>query len=382
MSETPPDKSQLKIFFTCRACDKRWRIAAHHAGRKFRCPACKNIAVIIPEDGEAPSKQPAPAAHPDGQVAEPAPPPVAAPAVVTSRRRSRWVRKATRPKQLLAGLAYLALVGFAAPTLIDLPLWSLYILGYGKLFLAFADHPFIYPSIMCSWGFVPFALLLAVYAVVAHFLFPQRQLSVPWRHPTVIPLVILSVPNGMHMLAHVIDMLGYQEVGQSFSRAAWSVVHIYLWVIPHLALIYLVYGLTMHKIRRLRQIIYYTIWLSVPVLIWEPLLLTYLRDSLSARREAGLGFLLGAALSLIIILPWLGLARYLAQWLTPYILAYFVRSIKCSSCKDRYPVVSEWSCGCGYKDMRRRNLIVYRCPSCGAHFDKMDCPRCDCTILL
>ena len=44
----------------------------------------------------------------------------------------------------------------------------------------------------------------------------------------------------MFLLAYLGRNLGYQELGQSIHQAAWSVVYIYVWLIPHLALIYLV----------------------------------------------------------------------------------------------------------------------------------------------
>jgi hypothetical protein len=78
------------------------------------------------------------------------------------------------------------------------------------------------------------------------------------------------------------------------------------------------------------------------------------------------------------LLGWLVLGRRIAYWLVPL----FVTTIKCPGCSEEMSTVGVWNCECGFKDHRETNILSKSCPKCGKGAGHLDCPRCDCTILL
>jgi len=75
---------------------------------------------------------------------------------------------------------------------------------------------------------------------------------------------------------------------------------------------------------------------------------------------------------------WALLGRRIAYWMVPL----FVNKFKCPGCGEEYNTVAVWSCSCGFKDHRERNVLTKSCPQCGEKTVRMDCPKCNCTILL
>jgi len=80
----------------------------------------------------------------------------------------------------------------------------------------------------------------------------------------------------------------------------------------------------------------------------------------------------------LVFLIWLFLGRRIALALVPLL----VTKLTCPNCRQTLPTVGVWNCGCGFHDHRQTNVLTKRCPKCGEGAGHLNCPRCDCTILL
>jgi len=132
------------------------------------------------------------------------------------------------------------------------------------------------------------------------------------------------------------------------------------------------YLTAVHKVRRLRRIIYFIIWFA-PFLL-PPMLLSLYDDPNS---PSG-GFLCFSCLGFL----WLPFGYLPARLLTPIILALIVQRLTCPSCHEVHELVERWQCSCGYMDHRERNILLYRCPVCRGYIGHTKCDRCDATILI
>jgi hypothetical protein len=79
-----------------------------------------------------------------------------------------------------------------------------------------------------------------------------------------------------------------------------------------------------------------------------------------------------------VLLCWAVIGRWIARWCVPL----FVASITCGHCGDQSSVYGRWSCACGYRDFKERNILTFRCPLCGSIASHTSCARCDATILI
>lgn len=79
---------------------------------------------------------------------------------------------------------------------------------------------------------------------------------------------------------------------------------------------------------------------------------------------------------------WFFIGRWVADRITPIVLAAVFRSVRCPGCGESHPFVSQWNCSCGYHDHRLRHLLLFKCPKCSLPHDHFNCPACDATILL
>jgi hypothetical protein len=75
---------------------------------------------------------------------------------------------------------------------------------------------------------------------------------------------------------------------------------------------------------------------------------------------------------------WLLLGRPIAYLLVPF----FVTSLSCPGCDEEIDAVSVWKCRCGFHPHYERHVLAGRCPKCGKSTEHINCPRCQCTILL
>lgn len=75
---------------------------------------------------------------------------------------------------------------------------------------------------------------------------------------------------------------------------------------------------------------------------------------------------------------WVFLGRRVACSLVPL----FVSTLSCPGCEEEIDAVNVWSCACGFHGHGECHILVGRCPSCGKAAGRINCPRCDCTILL
>lgn len=83
-------------------------------------------------------------------------------------------------------------------------------------------------------------------------------------------------------------------------------------------------------------------------------------------------------LCVLLFLGWAIAGRLIAYWLVPL----FVTTFKCPGCGEEMNTIGVWNCACGFNDHRERNILTKRCPKCGKGASHLDCPRCNCTILL
>ena len=79
-----------------------------------------------------------------------------------------------------------------------------------------------------------------------------------------------------------------------------------------------------------------------------------------------------------LLLGWALLGRRIAYWFVPL----FVTTFKCPGCSEEMSTVGVWDCNCGFHDHQERNILTKTCPKCGKGAGHLDCPRCNCTILL
>jgi hypothetical protein len=75
---------------------------------------------------------------------------------------------------------------------------------------------------------------------------------------------------------------------------------------------------------------------------------------------------------------WLLLGRRVAYWLVPL----FVSMLTCPGCGEEIDALAIWSCACGFHPSREHHILANRCPMCGKIAGHVNCPQCDCTILL
>ena len=99
----------------------------------------------------------------------------------------------------------------------------------------------------------------------------------------------------------------------------------------------------------------------------------------SAAVWGGFCMLVGLA---VVFAPWLLIGIWPARLLARYVPGMFYWAIYCPSCGEKYPLVMNLDCGCGYRDHRERNIITARCPQCKAGCGSLNCACCGCTILL
>lgn len=118
--------------------------------------------------------------------------------------------------------------------------------------------------------------------------------------------------------------------------------------------------------RTLRYSIYFGGWLGPPLLLLLPIL------------WGEWGF---CCPFIVIGLPWYALGHWPVRWLTPLITSIFITKLRCACCHEVYSPVGRWTCGCGYTDYRERNVFEFKCPLCRQRMGRMQCLRCDATIL-
>ena len=75
---------------------------------------------------------------------------------------------------------------------------------------------------------------------------------------------------------------------------------------------------------------------------------------------------------------WLLLGRAIAYLFVPL----FISTLSCPGCQEEIDAVGIWRCGCGFHPHRERHILAGRCPKCGKATGHVNCPRCQCTILL
>ena len=75
---------------------------------------------------------------------------------------------------------------------------------------------------------------------------------------------------------------------------------------------------------------------------------------------------------------WLFLGGRIAYRLVPW----FVSTLSCPGCGEEIDAVDVWNCACGFHPHREHHILAGRCSWCGKTAGRLNCPRCDCTILL
>ena len=68
--------------------------------------------------------------------------------------------------------------------------------------------------------------------------------------------------------------------------------------------------------------------------------------------------------------------------LSDLIVSCLINTVSCPRCHEEHELVSIWACSCGYHDHKDRHLLRFKCPVCGSKLGRMNCRRCDSTILI
>lgn len=115
------------------------------------------------------------------------------------------------------------------------------------------------------------------------------------------------------------------------------------------------------------------------VIFWTPLLLLFLAMlAVTPSSTTGGGSQMWFGRFLIAGVVWWFAGRLIALLLIPLLIS----QLKCPGCGEEISAVSRWDCSCGYHDHRERHVLAGTCPKCGNRTGHINCPRCDCTILL
>ena len=82
------------------------------------------------------------------------------------------------------------------------------------------------------------------------------------------------------------------------------------------------------------------------------------------------------ALSVLWMLPVVGLN------LSRRIVPFLIHSVACPRCQEVHECRGIWSCPCGYNDHREQHLLQFKCPVCEGRLGRLNCRRCESTMLL
>jgi hypothetical protein len=126
--------------------------------------------------------------------------------------------------------------------------------------------------------------------------------------------------------------------------------------------------------RFMRYFVYGGIWVGPFV----PIVLLALTGLASQNADGILG---GLCFGACFGVPWFFAAPWVAYFLTPWVLAAIYSSVRCPHCGESHPLVSRWSCGCGYNDHCDRHVLLFRCPKCSSRIGSYNCSVCEATIL-
>jgi hypothetical protein len=78
---------------------------------------------------------------------------------------------------------------------------------------------------------------------------------------------------------------------------------------------------------------------------------------------------------------WYKFGALVAYPFSYFAMAAIYNSIRCPGCGEAQPVISRWSCACGYNDHRDKNFFLVKCPKCGSRPGYVNCQLCDATVL-
>jgi len=126
--------------------------------------------------------------------------------------------------------------------------------------------------------------------------------------------------------------------------------------------------------RLVRYAIYYGLRFLPFVLIWF-FIVAGGNSSDQDVRVASILFGLGGAF------VWFKFGSWVAEPFGQFAMAALYNSIRCPGCGEVQPVITRWSCGCGYNDHREQNFFLFKCPSCGSRLGHFNCRMCNATVL-
>jgi len=124
-------------------------------------------------------------------------------------------------------------------------------------------------------------------------------------------------------------------------------------------------------------------WSTFRKIYWGPLLCIFILFVLSTAVSIAMGGRRSSEHPLLTALAcafwvWLLLGRPIAYLLVPLL----VSTLSCPGCGEEIDAVGVWNCACGFHHHRERHILAGRCPLCGKTAGHVNCPHCDCTILL
>jgi hypothetical protein len=122
--------------------------------------------------------------------------------------------------------------------------------------------------------------------------------------------------------------------------------------------------------RLVRMAILYSLWWGPIVFVFSVLLL---------EGSPPIAYIL---CGIFMALPWF--------WWSPWFIIPVMRGVlvamfptfACPGCHEPHSAVDVWRCSCGYQDHREKNVFLFKCPNCRGRIGRVDCPKCDSTILL
>lgn len=84
----------------------------------------------------------------------------------------------------------------------------------------------------------------------------------------------------------------------------------------------------------------------------------------------------------IVFLSFIWVVPRVGGSLSRFVASFCVDAVSCPRCQEVYECMAIWNCSCGYHDHEEQHLLRFKCPMCANRIGRINCQRCDSTILL
>ena len=113
---------------------------------------------------------------------------------------------------------------------------------------------------------------------------------------------------------------------------------------------------------------------KIRLIFWSVLILMFLAaagvDKLNIGRDSVIQVF-------FLMVVWWFTGMFISRW----VLVMFMRSLHCKNCGLEIPAVGQWQIG-SFHDHRHRHILAAKSPIDGARVGHINCPQCECTILV